>query len=336
MDRAGSQDDDQKPDRPSRVDSRRRGLLGELLVKEGLITETQLEEALRLQRDSEPQTPLGQVLVNRRLITQKQLTRVLHQYHRKYRLGDILVETETITEEQLQIALGHQKKTGLRLGDVLLQLNFVTDDEISRALSTQFGLTLVDLDRLIIDQSAANVVDKSFAQQHRVIPITKSDNTMVLAMDDPSDLAVVAELEASMGCRISVVTSTHSAFRRAFTRAYGASPEEGLAGQYEELKTAHESLREEHTKALAELETAHEALRQQRAEAVEALRELGERHAAVTQSLAELQAAHEALLGEHAANTQALRELREAHEATLREREYVATQLEAVLRRLKP
>ena len=173
---------------PPPVPEARRGLLGEILIREGLINEGQLSTALMVQRETEPTTPLGQILVRQGAITQRQLNNVLDRYRKKYRLGDILVETETITEHQLQIALDHQKKTGLRLGDSLLQLNFVTEEEVNQALCKQFGVTFVDLDRLVLDNSLALVINREYAERHRVIPISKTDRVLVVAMDDPSDL----------------------------------------------------------------------------------------------------------------------------------------------------
>jgi len=182
---------------PLSVPEARRGLLGEILIREGLINEGQLSSALGVQREAEPTTPLGQILVRQGAITQWQLNTVLDRYRKKYRLGDILVETETITEYHLQIALDHQKKTGLRLGDALLQLNFVTEEEVNQALCKQFGVTFVDLDRLVLDNSLALVINREYAERHRVIPISKTDRVLVVAMDDPSELSVVAELAAA-------------------------------------------------------------------------------------------------------------------------------------------
>ena len=55
----------------------RRGLLGEILIREGLINEAQLSTALMVQRETEPTTPLGQILVRQGVITQRQLNNVL-------------------------------------------------------------------------------------------------------------------------------------------------------------------------------------------------------------------------------------------------------------------
>ena len=85
---------------------------------------------------------------------------VLHRYHKKYRLGDILVETNVISETQLQLGVDHHRRTGLRLGDALLQLGFVNEEMLKLALCTQLDVAFVDLDRFSIDRTLAALVPR--------------------------------------------------------------------------------------------------------------------------------------------------------------------------------
>jgi len=48
------------------------------------------------------------------------------------RIGDILKEEGFITEEQLQIALAEQKKTGELLGSILFGLGFISQKSLLR------------------------------------------------------------------------------------------------------------------------------------------------------------------------------------------------------------
>ena len=153
---------------------RKRRLLGDLLVEDGLISEVDLEAASRVQRERESAATLGDVLVEQRVMTEKQLHAALDRYHKKYRLGDLLVETGVITDSQLEIGLDHHRKTGLRLGEALLQLNFATEERLKTALCTQLGITFVDLDKLILDRHVALLIGKEYAQRHRVIPVTRT------------------------------------------------------------------------------------------------------------------------------------------------------------------
>lgn len=193
--------------------------LGELLVKEGLITQGQLEEALRIHGTLEPYTPVGQVLVGQKVITIAQLNTVLDRYGKRPPLGRILVAAKAITESQLQAALTYQRKTNLRLGDALLQLD-LTEQEIKQAVSIQLNIPFVRLEDFTPDPGLAQLIRKPYAEKHRVIPIAKLGSSVTVAMDDPTDLAVVEELQRLTGCAVNVVTCTRRGFLRALAKAY--------------------------------------------------------------------------------------------------------------------
>jgi hypothetical protein len=194
--------------------------LGELLVREGLITLEQLAEALQVQGLLPAHTALGQILLDQRVITPKQLNFVIDKYRKRPRLGDVLVRARLITEDQLKAALEQQRRLGLRLGDALVQLNLVSEIEMRRALSTQLNVAFVDLDALPVGPPLASLIKKSYAYKHRVVPVVKLVDGVVVCMDDPTDRAVLKELEAFAGGPVTVVTSTRASLRNALVRIY--------------------------------------------------------------------------------------------------------------------
>src|SRR3990172_5958609 len=154
--------------------------LGELLVKEGLVTEQQLGTALQIQRAQQTYKPLGQILVEQRVITRKQLDLFLDFYAKRPQLGDILLRSKAITQSELDLALEHQKTTGLPLGEMLLRLNLVTEEVMRNALCVQLNIPFVDLDKLVIDQSLTQLINKNYARTHSVVPIGKSGNSVTV------------------------------------------------------------------------------------------------------------------------------------------------------------
>jgi len=195
--------------------------LGDLLVQEGLITQAQLQEALRSQGEVRPShLLLGQVLIDQKAITRQQLVALLDRYGRP-RLGEILVATKAITPEQLEFALQQQQRTGLRLGDILVKLSFVTERAMKQALCAQLSIPFVDLDNLVIDRRLAPLVDAVYAEAHGLLPVSELGNVLTIAMEDPTDRGAIEALTAQTGHTIELVTSTRAAFRRAFARLYG-------------------------------------------------------------------------------------------------------------------
>src|SRR5262245_28431738 len=204
---------DTKRDPPPtlRVRSRHHPLFGGLMVKEGLINQAQLDKALALQREIEPRPLLGQVMLAEKLITPHELNAILGKYQRTQLLGDVLIETKAITPAELERGLAAQRRTHGPLGDTLVQLGLITERSLKHALGLQLGIPLVDLDDRPIEPSMATVVSERYARHHRALPIADIDGRIVLAMDDPTDVEVVADIRSCTGRQVNVVVATADA-----------------------------------------------------------------------------------------------------------------------------
>jgi hypothetical protein len=292
-------------------------VLGEFLVREGLLTEAQLTHALRVRGTGPAAGRLEDVLVAEGILSRAELEGALRRYRHRYRLGDLLLSTGAITEAQLQLAVDHHLRTGLRLGDSLLQLSFLTEDALREALCRQLDVTFVDLDRMLVDRQLAPLVPKEYAQHHRVVPVASAEGTLTVAVADPTDGWVADDLQAATGCRVRLVTSTAAAFQRAFARVYGEDPAVGLARRHHRLEQAHASVSRELEAALRGLEELRRAHEEFLSEHADTLRSVAAEHANREGALAELEAAHAALREEHDRRERAHAELARAQAATL-------------------
>ena len=175
-------------------------------MKEGLITEEELQEALEIQAKLPRYKPLGQILVDHGIITLRQLDLLLDAYHKRPRLGEILLRTTNITQKQLDLALKfYMPTTGLRIGESLLKLNWISDETLKQALALQLNISVANLDALPIDARARGLINRSYAEKHGVLPISLNDKVLTVAMEDPTDRKVIHELESMTGLRIQVV-----------------------------------------------------------------------------------------------------------------------------------
>jgi type IV pilus assembly protein PilB len=198
--------------------------LGELLIQEGLISQEQLDAALDAQRSLPSYIPLGQVLIDQDLITRKQLTAILVRYRKRLLLGQILVKAKVITDERLKGGLSYQRKTGLRLGDALVQLGLVTETQLRQAICQQLNIPFVELEQFTPDPELGRLIDGVYAFKHRVVPIARAKDGLTVAMDDPTDVAVVKHLEDRTGLTINVVTCWRATFDRILKKTYGTDP----------------------------------------------------------------------------------------------------------------
>jgi hypothetical protein len=121
--------------------------LGELLVQSKRITNVQLEHAIAEQKRSGEK--LGEVLVRQGLLTERELRGVLdfqqHQGSAKpvpgpLKLGEILVSSGAISRDQLDDALLKQTGTRKKLGEVLIAEGYAKPHHIKRGIHLQHML----------------------------------------------------------------------------------------------------------------------------------------------------------------------------------------------------
>lgn len=123
------------------------------------------------------------------------------------RLGDVLLEEKFLNSQQLNLALQEQKRTGELLGDTLVRLGILDRKELSRAIAFAAGLPYINLKQTRIDPAAVELVGKELAKKHNLMPFAFKDNTLQVAMSNPSDVVAIDTLRRTTGKNIEIVAS---------------------------------------------------------------------------------------------------------------------------------
>ncbi|MFO8102061.1 MAG: GspE/PulE family protein, partial [Dehalococcoidia bacterium] len=117
-------------------------------------------------------------------------------------LGDILVEADLISAEELGQALEKRLKEGKRLRDILAEDEMVTAEQFATALSIKLNMPLIDLKRHTIQPRALNLVSEETARKHTLIPLDIIEDVLYVVMADPTDFYAIEDLQAE--ARMSV------------------------------------------------------------------------------------------------------------------------------------
>jgi type IV pilus assembly protein PilB len=139
----------------------------------------------------------------------------------KKRLGDILVESKYITDEQLSDALQGAKNEKIRMGAYLVKHGFLTNKQLSIALSKQFDIPFIDLDENLVDPVLATLLPKKLCYEQIMCPVKRENGKLVLAMTDPTDIITIDHVEMMTGMRISPVVSSELSIISALGNLYG-------------------------------------------------------------------------------------------------------------------
>ena len=138
------------------------------------------------------------------------------------KLGDILIASGHINEEQLQKALDYQGKHKIQLGKALKELGFVTEHDIIVALSDQLGIPYVSLSNYQLDPSVLSLIPENLARENKLIPLFKIGNTLTVAMMDPLNVMILDELNRKTGLEVEPSICTEDELNQTLDQYYGS------------------------------------------------------------------------------------------------------------------
>ena len=109
---------------------------GEYLVRENLISEKDLQQALEIQKTD--QVALGQLALQNGMIDTKQLYRILSRQRKPEaegkNFGRLAIEMSYLTPGQVEFLLEQQTHTNRLLGEILVSLGRVSQVDLIKAL----------------------------------------------------------------------------------------------------------------------------------------------------------------------------------------------------------
>ena len=154
---------------------------------------------------------------------------------KRLRLGELLLENNLITEEQLNIALEEQKAKGIKLGEAIIGLGYVTQDAINDLLCQQLNIDFVDLRKIEIDDSIARMVGEKVVRKYMLLPFALDDrqaNVIKVAMEDPMNIMAIDDIGIIPGMTVQPYLSTHAYISTAIDKLYGKSQANAIAEQF--------------------------------------------------------------------------------------------------------
>jgi len=117
---------------------------------------------------------------------------------RRVRVGELLLEQQLITEEQLKTALGEQKRTGRKLGRVLTDLGYVSEQVVHEVLARHLQIPFVDVRHLQLAPATVRLLPEVHARRFRALVLKSDTQGLTVGMSDPTDLLAYDELAARL------------------------------------------------------------------------------------------------------------------------------------------
>ncbi len=199
--------------------------LGELLLKDGLVTESDLQQAVATQ-SSDRKQQLGDYLVSNAIVSSDDLQKALLRQRSmpNMRLGEILISEGLVDDAQIDEALAAQKvDRGRPLGEILVSQGVVEQIDIQRSLAKKLGIPFVNLADYQIPPDVIERLGEGVVRELEVIPISMFEGRLVVAMENPMDREAIEVIRFNCNVTVEPVMADMVGIRKAIDFYYSAA-----------------------------------------------------------------------------------------------------------------
>ncbi|MCA1840845.1 MAG: GspE/PulE family protein [Actinomycetota bacterium] len=138
------------------------------------------------------------------------------------KFGELLLDRDLISENQLSEALLQQTASGKRLGTLLVELGALDERTVTFLLAAQFGIEVVDLRKVLPQPDALALVPEAIARALNAIPLRIVDSKLEIAVADPADQKIVDDLTSAAGRQLILAIASPTDIRRTIDNSYRA------------------------------------------------------------------------------------------------------------------
>src|SRR5882724_6134939 len=110
------------------------------------------------------------------------------------RIADALVEDGLLNTKQVEDLLAQQKKEGTRLLKLILEKAYVSEQDMAVSMGRVLNTPPINLARVTIPSEIADLVPRELANNHKVVPVSRLDNKLFLAMADPLNVLALDDV----------------------------------------------------------------------------------------------------------------------------------------------
>ena len=158
-------------------------------------------------------------------------------------LVDILVDLGFVSHDQVASLKAEAQAAGVGVVDLMLANNLIRPAEVTQAKAAHFGAEVVNLADLKIADDVIATIPRHVAKKYRVVPVFKHENTLTVALADPSDIGTIDSLSHLLPLEIVVQVASEPDIETALNRYYA---DRGAAAVNPHMQAVVEELTREH------------------------------------------------------------------------------------------
>jgi len=110
------------------------------------------------------------------------------------RIADALVEDGLLFRKQVDELMELQKREGTRLLKIIIDKAYVTEQDMAVSMGRVLNTPPVNLVRIGIAPEIADLLPRDICQSHKVVPVSRLENKLFLAMADPLNVLAIDDV----------------------------------------------------------------------------------------------------------------------------------------------
>ena len=135
-------------------------------------------------------------------------------------LADILVDLGFVSPDKVAEVRREAESAGVGLVDLLVANKIIRPADVTQAKAAHFGAEVVNLAEIKISDDIIASVPRHIAKKYRVVPVFKHENSLTVALADPSDLDTIDSLTHLLHMDISLQVASEPDIEAALTKYY--------------------------------------------------------------------------------------------------------------------
>jgi len=135
-------------------------------------------------------------------------------------LADILVDLGFVSPEKVAESRREAESAGVGLVDLLVANKVVRPEDVTQAKAAHFGAEVVNLKDIKIADDVIATIPRHIARKYRVVPVFKHENSLTVALADPSDLDTIDSLTHLLHMEINLQVASEADIEAALGKYY--------------------------------------------------------------------------------------------------------------------
>ncbi|MGI6680275.1 MAG: type IV-A pilus assembly ATPase PilB [Bdellovibrionota bacterium] len=119
------------------------------------------------------------------------------------KIGDLLLHSGLITEKQLEDEMSNNSSS-ISLGLNFIKSGIISEEKYLNTLSSQFETEIINLDNITFDDEVLNLIPYNIYKKYGVLPISKTNDRITVAMVDPSNIAALNDIKFITGLEVNI------------------------------------------------------------------------------------------------------------------------------------